>query len=309
MRELFSRQGVADKGLPDTRDYAARGATQAALEYAQLGLRVIPVQDKRPLVPLDGVRVEYTRWPDRATSDPKTVRRWYDLRPDLGVGVVIGNSFIDLDVDVRHGGGDSLADLERRLGSLPGTPRFLGRGPDDSFHVLLAHTDVPLIGEPAPGLSIRRGRLMVVMPPTPHHQTGRPREWEIDLDEAPFAALPETWIERLRDRPRPPSLGSGDDEDFLANRPPAEYVQLLTGVEVPSDGKIRCPAPDHDDSMPCCHIYKTGKEGFYCFGCKRGGDIYQFAAMLAGLPLPLRGTDFLRVQEGLFAIYEARLLR
>jgi hypothetical protein len=104
-------------------------------------------------------------------------------------------------------------------------------------------------------------------------------------------------------------LGSGDDEDFLANRPPAEYVQLLTGVEVPSDGKIRCPAPDHDDSMPSCHIYKTGKEGFYCFGCKRGGDIYQFAAMLAGLRLPLRGTDFLRVQEGLFAIYEARLLR
>src|SRR5438309_604773 len=58
-----------------------------------------------------------------ATTDPRTVitlsRRW----PCANVGIATGTAsgFFVLDVDPRHGGDGSLADLEERYGQLPET--------------------------------------------------------------------------------------------------------------------------------------------------------------------------------------------
>ena len=44
----------------------------------------------------------------------------------------------------------------------------------------------------------------------------------------------------------------------------------------------------------------------YVFGCQVGGGIYQFAALIGGYDLPLRGANFLRVESILLGFYSER---
>ena len=44
----------------------------------------------------------------------------------------------------------------------------------------------------------------------------------------------------------------------------------------PRHGKIRCPF--HPDGTPSLHVYPTPEQGWFCFGCRRGGTIYDLAA-------------------------------
>jgi hypothetical protein len=41
----------------------------------------------------------------------------------------------------------------------------------------------------------------------------------------------------------------------------------------------------HEDRTPSLHVYGDPERGWFCFGCGRGGSIYDFAALLFG-----RGT-------------------
>jgi RepB DNA-primase from phage plasmid/CHC2 zinc finger len=68
------------------------------------------------------------------------------------------------------------------------------------------------------------------------------------------------------------------DVSHLDRIPPAVYVEALTGQEVGRGGKIVCPF--HDDTDPSLHVYGAPEEGWFCFGCRRGGSIIDFAAEL-----------------------------
>ncbi len=83
--------------------------------------------------------------------------------------------------------------------------------------------------------------------------------------------------------------------DDLTRIPPAEYVECLTGREVGRDHKVACPF--HDDHTPSLHVYDEPERGWYCFGCGRGGTIYDFAALL--WKRGLRGSEFVRVRQEL----------
>jgi CHC2 zinc finger len=62
---------------------------------------------------------------------------------------------------------------------------------------------------------------------------------------------------------------------------PTEYVPLLTGREIGRDGKAECPF--HEDWNPSLHVYDQPRDGWFCFQCERGGDIFNLAAELFGL--------------------------
>jgi RepB DNA-primase from phage plasmid/CHC2 zinc finger len=81
-------------------------------------------------------------------------------------------------------------------------------------------------------------------------------------------------------------------DDPLRGIPPGVYVPALTGQSVGRDGKVSCPF--HEDRTPSLHLYERPEQGWYCFGCGRGGSIYDLAAELYGL-LP-RGRGFLRLR-------------
>ena len=78
--------------------------------------------------------------------------------------------------------------------------------------------------------------------------------------------------------------------DVLDEISPVDYVEALTGVHVPAHGTIRCPLPDHEDRTPSCKVYKVPERGWYCYGCGRGGTIYDFGAALWGMST--RGAAF-----------------
>ena len=84
--------------------------------------------------------------------------------------------------------------------------------------------------------------------------------------------------------------------------PPPVYFRLLAGIAVPErGGDVRCPLPDHDEQNPSCRVYPTPEEGWVCFGCQRGGSIYDLASLLdhgpGGRRGALRGEDFKRVRR------------
>jgi hypothetical protein len=83
--------------------------------------------------------------------------------------------------------------------------------------------------------------------------------------------------------------------DRLQRIAPPTYFLALTGLEPSREGKLCCPLPAHADPGPSCHVYESAAEGWYCFGCGRGGDIYELAGELWGLRR--EGREFLELRD------------
>jgi RepB DNA-primase from phage plasmid len=94
--------------------------------------------------------------------------------------------------------------------------------------------------------------------------------------------------------------------DPLQRIAPRIYFHALIGAEPDRAGKVSCPLPDHDDPGPSCHVYEAPAQGWYCFGCGRGGDIYELAGRLWGLRR--EGREFVELRDLLrkrFAVRDA----
>jgi hypothetical protein len=102
--------------------------------------------------------------------------------------------------------------------------------------------------------------------------------------------------------PLPSPVGESDP---LRRIPPDVYVRVLTGRVAGRDRKVLCPL--HDDRTPSLHVYETPEQGWYCFGCGRGGSIYDLAAAIYGLAP--RGTAFLRLRALLNERFSAHVRR
>lgn len=107
-------------------------------------------------------------------------------------------------------------------------------------------------------------------------------EAELFTVEAVAGAAPPVELPKRRAPKRATS-----DLDRIA---PTEYMAVLCGVERNREGMVRCPLPDHGDRTPSCRVYDDPEQGWHCFGCNRGGSIYDLAAGLWGLRT--RGDDF-----------------
>jgi CHC2 zinc finger len=83
--------------------------------------------------------------------------------------------------------------------------------------------------------------------------------------------------------------------DPLLLVPPPVYFERLTGLRVGRSGKLRCLF--HDDQHPSLHVYPKAGRGWYCFGCGRGGSVYDLAALLWGRTT--RGEDFVELRREL----------
>jgi RepB DNA-primase from phage plasmid/CHC2 zinc finger len=89
---------------------------------------------------------------------------------------------------------------------------------------------------------------------------------------------------------RPFELGPNDP---LSSIPPEVYVEALAGEPVGRGRKIRCPF--HGDTDPSLHVYETAGEGWYCYGCGRGGTVIDFAAAVFGIEP--RGRGYWRLRD------------
>ena len=177
----------------------------AALEYAEHGWPVLPVEGKRPSLP---------DWPNAASCDPAVIARWWHERPGLNVGLVTGprSGLAVLDVDPRSGGTDSLGALERRVGLLPATVQSLTGG--GGLHLLYAHPGHKVSSSAhqlGPGLDVKADGGMIVAPPSVHPGTGRAYRWFGDVWRDPLASWPAVLRPVVRAVPEPvqrPRMGS-----------------------------------------------------------------------------------------------------
>lgn len=284
---------------------------EAAQDYTRRGWRVVPLRGKNP-APLLGAD-----WPHKASSTPAAAAGWWARWPDANVGVIPDTNFLAIDVDPRHGGHDDLHHLERKLGELPTTPAYLTGGPDNGWRLLLAHPGVDVKPNLADGIELRDRNRQIVMPPSVHPDTGNVQHWDVDLD-TDLAEIPADWLDHMR-KPvaaPPPSSRSAArtdrNDDPLLDIDAATYIYALTGRTPDSRGYVRCPFHKNgDENRPDLKLYGTT---WACFACpgpgpngKLGGGIYQFAGLVWGYPIPLRGPAFLAVQERLYDVMLAHL--
>ena len=84
--------------------------------------------------------------------------------------------------------------------------------------------------------------------------------------------------------------------DWLRDVSPERYVTVLTGRAIGRDRKLCCPL--HEDRTPSLHVYEDSTRGWYCFGCRRGGSVYDLAAALWNVEPRGRGMAVLREALG-----------
>lgn len=89
-------------------------------------------------------------------------------------------------------------------------------------------------------------------------------------------------------------------DDRLLDVEPERYVALLTGRRVGRSRKVRCPL--HDDRTASLHVYREPKRGWFCFGCRRGGTVYDLAG--AVWKLEPREAGFVAIRERLLAMLD-----
>jgi CHC2-type zinc finger protein len=103
------------------------------------------------------------------------------------------------------------------------------------------------------------------------------------------------------DPPRPPRRRrfASRPDDELAEMTPPRYFALLCDVAVPESGGY-VPCPPHDERTPSCMVWPD-ERGWWCFGCARGGRVYDLASLLEGGPWgrDLGGARFLATRDRL----------
>jgi hypothetical protein len=118
--------------------------------------------------------------------------------------------------------------------------------------------------------------------------------------EAIRVALPDPDPPHSVSRNGRPGHGSPMADDELQLIAPPAYFHALCRLPVPEDGgMVKCPLPDHDDAYASCQVFGEAEQGWWCFGCSRGGRIYDLASLMSGGPWgrELRGEAFRSVRE------------
>jgi hypothetical protein len=147
-----------------------------------------------------------------------------------------------------------------------------------------------------------RSRLMRLAGSTNYKTGNRARILTLDLHGRGYT--PEELIGALPDPPGRPFIRRRTPwqevrgVDPYKSIPAAEYFWRLAGIEVPSRGRVSCPAPEHPDVDPSCSVRDFV---WKCHSCGHNGTIYDLASVVLGGPsgdtLASSREDFLRAVQ------------
>ena len=234
--------------------------------YLERGWLPMPVRDKRP-VPVGATGRNGTVTPEKVADWAANGFRfqenneWY-TQPAETANTALRCGPLEVRIDVDAYGdkmGDAqLAELEQRLGPLPGTPSSTSRGIDSPArqYFFLLHDPIELVGKAAADIDIiqARHRYSLVWPSTNPDADGAAYTW-YDAEGAPLDGpphideleyLPEAWVDFFR-MPEAdhshgsrqwdgeiPSVASADEERKL--RAIVSMLQELPSVHTPGSG-------------------------------------------------------------------------
>lgn len=115
--------------------------------------------------------------------------------------------------------------------------------------------------------------------------------WRAECSKVPLGAtgMQEPRPARREQRRRPSTADT--DLDMVRSIPSATYVPALTGREVNGTAFVTCPLhSDGQERTPSLHV-SFDRSGWHCFGCARGGDVFDLFALLEGRAVPT-GREF-----------------
>jgi hypothetical protein len=189
----------------------------AAAELAALGFPVFPLHSPtggacscpRGLA-CGGSAGKHPRiegWQRQATTDPNTLRGWWERWPDANVGIATGGALRLVVVDVDGDAGRAAwSELEAEHGPAPTLRASTGRpgGGEHRYYRLRPEHDASAIRNKvrfAPGLDIRAEGGLVVAPPS-LHASGAAYAWSESPSMEAIAALPDWLFDLLADATR-----------------------------------------------------------------------------------------------------------
>ncbi|MGH3499768.1 MAG: bifunctional DNA primase/polymerase [Nocardioidaceae bacterium] len=180
-----------------------------------------------------------------ATTAPATVEAWWSGRgASLNIGIRVPEHMIVVDIDPRHDGGRSLAELERLYEPLPDTlTAWSGRG-DGGRHYYFQRPPGKLsstrLGE---GIDLKGHGGYVVAPPSQHPDTGGLYVWQTH----DIAACPD-WLTRLlQPPPAPPARPTPSRSSTRTGASLADsYSTAHTWADVLEPHGWRCTTGDGD---------------------------------------------------------------
>jgi KaiC/GvpD/RAD55 family RecA-like ATPase len=204
--------------MSDTAETSAAVVSmlQAALDYAEQGLRIFPVwhvdASHRCVCPAGGEcpdpgkHPHVSRWQVVATDHGPSLRRWWAQWPDANIGLITGatNGFVVADFDPRHGGDQTLAQLEAANGGAFQTVTALsGGGGVHLFFAVGADSRLRNGRGIRPGLD-RRGNGGYVVSAPSMHASGHRYVFAAGLGlGAPMQSVPDWLNEQEIDRGEP----------------------------------------------------------------------------------------------------------
>lgn len=204
----------------------------SALNYARLGLRVIPI------APGEKYPKGITNWQTKATNDPTIITDWYNNEHKTwGVGIATGktatgNHIFVLDIDEHNpheSGSETLLDLEVEHGQLP--PTVTVHTPSGGRHLYyrspkeIRNDAGKRLGK---GLDIRGEGGQVLAPPTQHPDGGNYIEdLEHGFDTKP-AQAPDWLIHLLTYEPKHIDHHKPATDTFLTGDAPSDRYNQQT---------------------------------------------------------------------------------
>lgn len=232
-------------------------------------------------------------YPGKKRPSSERLTRYWEDKPDSELCFLTGsrsNYRLVIDIDPRHGGIDSLSELEEKLGILPATQTALtGRG-DGGTHYHYTYPKGTKIGcfELAPGIHVKADGGMCVLPPSLHPDTGKPYTWAPGhgLGDIDAAEIPEAWLNAIMEkdgtRNTTPSTKGKRKEGYtvkvpLLGTPPACLLAdkdikafyfrkdivpaLCSALGIPRESgerigkKFCCVLPGHEEHRPSASLY------------------------------------------------------
>lgn len=198
-----------------------------------------------------------------ATTEIEKIKEMWGGWPDANIGLATGTNsgIFFLDVDPRHGGDESLEELERKYCPLPKTIESLtGGGGRHIGFVCNGHKIRSSAGKLGPGLDVRGEGGYVVLPPS-IHISGQSYQWEVSgrPNEVEIADPPKWLLEVLKDRqansPTPPDgkIPAGGRNSVLASlagtmrRKGMSEASILAALQ--QENRLRCEPPLPEDEV------------------------------------------------------------
>ena len=204
MRLTDEARVMVDATVIDEQETHPESMLEAALSWAQAGWYVFPLRPGTKVPLLSGAHQRGVRCHGECgkdghgawdgTVDEERIRRWWGTNPNAGIGGSTRGRVV-FDLDIQHGANPDLPFPKTRIhmsGRGNGNRHIVYQAEEGSLAASIkSGTDV--LGK---GLDIRAGGgSYVVLPPTPHEETGQP--YTIYDEGIPEAVLGDEDISRV----------------------------------------------------------------------------------------------------------------